>query len=223
MEQEEESIDSDDEEDADEEHARSPFPLAYDVNGNPLELPPQAVAWRVRRGGGRRGRPRHVFDRESGRQLEIPLAGSLDNLLDAGCPPDRYLLYPIDGAGRVIEGILAVTEVPEGAIEDDGGGAKQPATIEQSVMLATIREQGMTIRHQADCLTRSLEATTAGYGRVRPMEAPPPVIVEQAPAEAPGGGFKPEQIAEFMGIARQFIEMFRGGAGGGAPGGGGGP
>src|SRR5262249_27843449 len=88
------------------------YPLAYDANGNPLDVPPEAVAWRVRRGGGRRGRPRHMFDPETGRQLEVPLAATLDSLIDAGCLGDRYLLYPVDGEGRVIPGVVAVTEVP---------------------------------------------------------------------------------------------------------------
>jgi hypothetical protein len=200
-----------------EEEAResAQYPLAYDANGEPLELPPSAVAWRVRRGGGRRGRPRHVFDKETGRQLEVPLGATVDALIDGGCETDRYLLYPIDASGRIIEGIVAVIAVPELEQEES---PQQTAGVEQSIMLATIREQGMTIRHQADCLTRSLEATTAGYGRVRPIEAPEPVIIEQPPPEAAGGGgFKPEQIAELMGVARQFIEMFRGGGGGTPP------
>ena len=64
---------------------------------------------------------------------------------------------------------VAVTEVPEGAPDESGAGSAMP-TVETSILLAAIREQGVTIRHQADCLTRALEATTAGYGRVRPAE-----------------------------------------------------
>src|SRR5437899_2297037 len=101
------------------EEREARYPLAYDANGNPIDVPPEAVAWRVRRGGGRRGRPRHVFDPETGRQLEVPLASTLDSLIDAGCPADRYLLYPVDAVGRVLLGTVAVTEVPEGADGDD--------------------------------------------------------------------------------------------------------
>src|SRR6185312_13249257 len=102
------------------------YPLAFDANGNPIELPPEAVKWRVRRGGGRRGRPRHVFDAETGRQLEIPLTATLDTLIDAGCTADRYLLYPVDGEGHLIGGIIAVTEIAEGADGEPDPTATMP-------------------------------------------------------------------------------------------------
>src|SRR3954467_6272608 len=93
------------------EKAGERLPLASDPNGNPIAVPATAVAWRVRRGGGRRGRPRNVFDAETGRQLEVPLGASLDDLVDAGCVADRYLLYPIDVEGKVLDGVVAVTEI----------------------------------------------------------------------------------------------------------------
>src|SRR5258706_3450741 len=93
------------------------YPLANDANGNPIDVPPNAVAWRVRRGGGRRGRPRNVFDSETGRQLEIALGAGLDDLIACNVPPDRYLLYPIDAQGQIIPGMVAVTEVS--ATDDD--------------------------------------------------------------------------------------------------------
>src|SRR5437870_3069496 len=54
------------------------FPLAFDANGNPVKVPAHARMWRVRRGGGKRGRPRNVFDATTGRQLEVPLGASID-------------------------------------------------------------------------------------------------------------------------------------------------
>jgi hypothetical protein len=207
--------------------AESRFPLAFDANGNPIEIPPNAVAWRVRRGGGRRGRPRHVFDSETGRQLEIPLGAGLDDLLDGGCNADRYLLYPIDAEGRVIAGIVAVTEVPEGAGDDHG---EQPAPNSEHPMMAaliaalreqqaTIREKEITNRSLADAMARSIEATTSGYGRVRPIAEPAPVIVEQPAAHVDSGGLKPEQITEYANLAKVLFDMLRGmgASGGGAP------
>jgi hypothetical protein len=188
-----------------------------------IHVPEQAVAWRVRRGGGRRGRPRHVFDAETGRQLEIPLGASLDELIDAGCGADRYLLYPIDAEGRVIPGVVAVTEVPEGAgDEGDGprvGNVSSELSAVVSLILQQTREQQATIRHQSEMLARALEATASGYGRVRPVE-PPPVVIEPPAAPPDGAGsFKPEQIAEIANIAKAVIEMFKGSAGAAAPGG----
>jgi len=196
------------------------YPLAYDANGNPIELPPEAVAWRVRRGGGRRGRPRHVFDPETGRQLEVPLAGNLDSLIDASCEADRYLLYPVDGEGRIIPGIIAVTEVPEVSGEEQDP-MQALAGGEKGTLLVVIQQQLATIQRQGETLCRALEATTSGYGRVQP--APPaPVMVEQSPQqvivedEKEESAFKPEQIAEIANIAKSIFDMFKP-PGGGAP------
>src|SRR5579859_8116350 len=97
----------------------SKFPLANDADGNPLEVPANAVGWRVRRGGGRRGRPRIVFDNESGRQLEVPLDATINDLVDHGCPPGRYRLEAFDGDGKLITGCVAVTEISMEAVEAD--------------------------------------------------------------------------------------------------------
>jgi hypothetical protein len=204
--------------------AESRYPLAYDANGNPIDIPAHAVAWRVRRGGGRRGRPRHVFDAETGRQLEIPLGAGIDDLIGAGCSPDRYLLYPIDAEERVIVGAVAVTEVPESS-SDDETGDDTTASAERSMLLALVGQQQTTIRQQSDTLCRALEATTSGYGTVRPV-APPPLVVEHPapPPQAAEGGvlgnLKPEQIGELMGIAKMVFDMFKnvGGASGASPG-----
>src|SRR5205823_10589210 len=132
-----------------EEQNDARYPLAFDSNGNPVAVPEQAVAWRVRRGGGRRGRPRNVFDPETGRQLEVPLGATLDDLIDAGCPADRYLLYPVDGEGKIVSGIIAVTEIPEGA-------GDEPAAVESQPDLT--RELLATLRASNEALCRALEA-----------------------------------------------------------------
>jgi hypothetical protein len=176
------------------------FPLAFDAAGNPIELPENARAWRVRRGGGRRGRPRNVFDPETGRQLEIPLGASLDELIEANCPPDRYLLYPVDDQGHVIPGVVAVTEVPEEDEDDDspkrhdssGGGMK-------SELLRTVREM-------AETLCRALEATTSGYGPVRPTA---PVMIEQPPPQGDDGS-KGLDMGQIMDVAKTVIASFQG-------------
>lgn len=182
----------------------SRYPLAFDSNGNPITLPDNARAWRVRRGGGRRGRPRNVFD-DTGRQLEIPLGASLEDLIDAGCPADRYLLYPIDADGKVIPGIVAVTEIAETAIE----GEEDPGpTVSQADPL--LREMLVTLKASNESLCRALEATTSGYGPVRPQQSPPqPVYVEQ-PASKDDGGFKPEQIAQVGAIAKMVFDAIKG-------------
>src|SRR5687767_10910174 len=95
------------------------YPLANGANGEPLDVPENAVAWRVRRGGGRRGRPRIVFDNETGRQLEVSIHATIEDLVDCGCPAGRYRLEAVDKDGRLIPGIVAVTEIPADAGDDD--------------------------------------------------------------------------------------------------------
>lgn len=182
------------------------YPLAFDQNGNPLDVPEEAVAWRVRKGGGRRGRPRNVFDPETGRQLEVPLGANIDELINAGCEADRYLLYPIDGDGRILPGLVAVTELPSSE-EDDKEEVPQAVPDESYVgqLLATIKAQ-------ADALCRAIDSTSSGYGNVRP----PPAFSSEAPAPPKDEGFKAEHVANIMGVAKSVFDALKG-AGLGTP------
>jgi hypothetical protein len=214
-----------------------PYPLAFDASGNPVKVPPNARAWRVRAGGGKRGRPRNVFDATTGRQLEIPLGASIEDLIAANVPADRYLLYPVDGEGTIIPGVIAVTEVQT---EDDDDDARDEVTSTQAKdpIVATLVHQQETIRSQHDVikaqseqLARALASAVSGYAPVRPVAPPPPVIME-APAAVPpppapeAGGIlaglanvKPEQVIGLFMVVKQAYEMFRGmSAGGGMPG-----
>jgi hypothetical protein len=172
------------------------FPLAFDLNGNPLEIPAGAVAWRVRRGGGRKGRPRNVFDADTGRQLEIPLGATLEDLIQTGCAADRYLLYPVDAEGRIIPGIVAVTEIAEGVGCDDD----EPDGVSGDLIGQLLQ----TVRAQSDTLCRALVAATSGYGPVR-QTGPAPLLVEQ-PSD---GGIKPDQIAQIANAAKAVFESFK--------------
>src|SRR3954470_24587166 len=92
------------------------YPLANDANGNPLDVPETAAAWRVRRASGRPGRPQNVYDPETGRHLEGPLHGAVDDLREAGCGPGRYRLEAVDADSKLLTpSIVAFTElVPDG-------------------------------------------------------------------------------------------------------------
>jgi hypothetical protein len=187
---------------------QSRYPLAFDLNGNPIDIPEGAVAWRVRRGGGRRGRPRNVFDPETGRQLEVPLGASIDDLIEAGCPADRYLLYPVDAEGHTLPGVVAVTEIQLGAGDEDG---EAPERADRGDIVAQLLA---TVRAQSDTLCRALEAAASGYGQVRP--APPaPIVVEQQPPAPEPGSIQPDQIAQIVGVAKSVFDSFK--AGGGTP------
>jgi hypothetical protein len=207
------------------------YPLAYDASGNPVELPPGAVAWRVRRGGGRRGRPRNVFNAETGRQLEIALGASLQDLIETNVPPDRYLLYPISADGQVIPGVVAVTEVPPDEDDDENveeGGAL--GTDSPNPWLAVVARQHATIEKlssshvaQSEQLARALGSAVSGYAPVRPPApiAPTPIVMESPAVPAPAASptlvesllsAKPEQLMQFGMIVKHVYDMIRGGA-----------
>ena len=175
----------------------NPYPLAYDANGEPLKVPMGAVAWRVRRGGGRRGRPRIVFDNESGRQLEIPIGATIADLVDRGCPPGRYRLEAIDASGHLIAGCVAVTEVP---IETEADDEEEEINNDTKAnLLGLLARQQATIERQSDTLARALEAAVSGYGEVRPAAPTAPVVADpRAGQGANAGGFKLEQLAQML-------------------------
>ena len=192
------------------------YPMAFDVDGNPITLPPEAVAWRVRRGGGRRGRPRSVFDQETGLQLDVPLTASIEDLADRGCKPDRYRLEAVDGDGRVIAGIVAIVELP--ADEDDDDGA--PAAPEPPDPLG---KAFALIEKVVSANSQTMQAMASAFGTVRPShDAPTPIIVEQpATAATPEQqGMKPEQLVQMIGgIGQMLVQAWKAGtatAGGGS-------
>jgi hypothetical protein len=103
------------------------YPLAHDENGFPLELPPGAARWLVRRHGGGKGRPAAVYDAE-GTPLVVPLDATTDDLRAAGCRPGSYRLDAV-GADRKPLGACAYTEVaarPDDPVEA-GGPAPEAA------------------------------------------------------------------------------------------------
>jgi len=206
------------------------YPLAYDANGNPLIVPSGAVFWRVRRGGGRRGRPRNVFDAETGRQLEIPLGATLQDLIETNVPADRYLLYPVDATGIIIPGIVAVTEVPRDEAEDEAASDEPVGLSEDSnnPHIALLARQQQTIQAMAGELSKSLAAAVSGYAPVRPQApmAPTPIVMEQAAASPPAQSsgvldsilnMKPEQMMQLAGFAKMMFDMIKGGGAVGAP------
>jgi hypothetical protein len=177
---------------------RGRFPLAFDAKGDPIKLPPNARSWRVKRGGGRRGRPRTIF--RDGNQLEIPIGAGLDELIAAECPSDRYLLYAVDDQGCIISGVVAVTEVPPGyeeeTMEEPSEDAASGST-PNSALLAALQ----TIQKQSESLCNALSHTTSGYSPVRPP--PPMAAIEQAAALMPTAQQAPESPAD----AKAKIEL----------------
>src|SRR5579859_7080043 len=103
------------------------MPLARDADGEPIEVPPEAVAWRVRKMPTRAGRPRLLIDAETGGPLDLPLATSyadfVDTVRESGS--GRYRLSAIDRKGSAIPYCVAFTEVAV----DETSGADDPMTL----------------------------------------------------------------------------------------------
>lgn len=170
-------------------------PLAFDADGNPMQLAETARRWRVRRGGGRRGRPRNVFDAETGLQLELPVGASLEDLIERGCPPDRYRLEAVDESGHIIAGVVAVVEVPANDDEVEQA-AKDPADND-----ATVIHLRSVIDRLVAANSSTMQAMASAFGTVRPQHEGPAPVVVQAPTPVPApaeSGFKPEQLMQLF-------------------------
>jgi hypothetical protein len=167
-------------------------PMANNLDGDPIELPLEAVAWRVRRRSGKQGRPQCVYDRETGAQLEIPIEATLDDLRDYG--PGVYRLDAVDAEGRVIPGIVAQTEVPIEEERPDPG---------PSDAVTALREVLGLLRHSVDTNCRAIEAMATAFGPIKPA-VQHPVVVSGPEKEPPS---IQEQIQLFAGVAQQFMSM----------------
>src|SRR5689334_11024704 len=150
------------------EEQKQQCPLGYDIHGDPLDIPESAVAWRVRRATGKPGRPQHVYDCD-GRQLEIPLRATIDDLREHGVGQGRYRLEAVDNTGRLIPGVIAFTEVTDDDEEDASS-----LTTETDRMAHLVR----ALERQSDTLCRALSALATAFGPMSP--APPPVLAEPA-------------------------------------------
>jgi hypothetical protein len=79
--------------------------LAFNVNGDPFEIPAGAVAWRVRKMKPK-GAPEVAYGR-NGQPLVLPIEADLDDLRAEVNAPGKYRLDPIDAANKPCEGAPA--------------------------------------------------------------------------------------------------------------------
>src|SRR5262245_42709149 len=88
--------------------------LGFDEDGDPIDLPPTAVGWRVRRMTGKRGAPGLVYGSD-GVPLVIPLEMDIEELRCEVGLPGRYRLEPVDERHRQIKDVkAAIVIVPHG-------------------------------------------------------------------------------------------------------------
>jgi hypothetical protein len=80
--------------------------LAFNLNGDPFDIPADAVGWRVRRMKAK-GAPEVVYGR-NGQPLVLPLEADIDDVrAEVGGSSGRYRFDPIDSANKPIEGAPA--------------------------------------------------------------------------------------------------------------------
>jgi len=152
------------------ETATPTYPLACDLDGNPIQLPTNATAWRVRKLAAKAGRPKLIYDNETGLPLELPLTASIQQLAEAVSEDGRFRLEAIDRKGRAIPNCVAVTafELPE----------EEPTPIAPSNMM----EQLMCRLIESN--TRVTEALASRFAAMPPPDQAPQQVVEPAPSAA---------------------------------------
>lgn len=209
------------------------YPLANDPGGNRIEVPPEAAAWRVRRGGGRPGRPRVIFDGETGRQLEVPLAATVNDLIEKGLPPGRYRLEGIDADGNVIPEVVAVTEIsvdawkamqdaeeqgdaPAAAPAEAATTAAPAATVDvlqqqtmaflerEKLLMKAATDRDATILKMAETLCGGFQSMVGAFAPLRPTG---PIVVESSGGKG-DEGIKPEKLLEYLQLGGSFFKSF---------------
>lgn len=172
--------------------------LAIDVDGQPIDIPPEVVAWRLRRVKGA-GRPGLVHD-AMGRPITLPISATFQDLYDlAG--PGKYILDPINEFGRHCQDVASgVTGVIQPQIAEDPEPSPRSSlrntstSGNQDVMYALLDKLIQTV----DAHTKIAELVvsripsmfdscaglvTAADGAKLPARTPPPMPPEPLPVE----------------------------------------
>src|SRR5262245_19578109 len=79
--------------------------LAFNLNGDAFEVPPNAAGWRVRKMK-HKGAPEVAYGR-NGQPLVLPLEADMDDLRAEVTAPGRYRVDPVDESNKPIEGAPA--------------------------------------------------------------------------------------------------------------------
>lgn len=182
------------------------LPLARDENGDPISVPPEAVAWRVRRLTGRRGRPSAIY--LDGRPLELPLDADVEDLEEAGCHAGRYRLEAIDQTGRVIPGVVALTVLQEDDFRRDSDDEPKIRVRDAwsviSEILVSNRELALANVGMMEKHSTAVQAMATAFGHVEPRHE---LARRDAGEDAPAGPAKStaQTLAEIAQVAAPLI------------------
>jgi hypothetical protein len=125
-------------------------PLARDADGNIVELPPNASAWRVRRQTG--GRPRVVLGVDK-QPMMVPLGYTVVDLEDI-LAPGAYRLDVVDGKGESL-GVLTI-DVAIGQLRN-ADESDAPADEAQPMTMVSLPSTGSEVRLVLEANVRSTQ------------------------------------------------------------------
>jgi hypothetical protein len=147
-----------------------------DSAGHPIDAPPSAVAWLVRRVL-RRGRPQLVYGRD-GRPLYVPIAGGRAELRHAVEIEGFYRLHPVDDERRPIEEVPAAYvprwDMPgetEVAADESGAALDELAALARTrlALAQQILACVPTLLDAAGALLRTSEAADRAITAIRDL------------------------------------------------------
>src|SRR6185436_6086776 len=130
--------------------------LAFNEDGDPIELPPAATGWRVKRMRGTRGAPGLVYASD-GAPLVIPLEMDIEDLRREVGISGKYKLEAIDDRRRplgVEEAIVFVPSADATADEStEATSSAKPAPAEPNAMAVVIE----AMRQNSEAMKQNAE------------------------------------------------------------------
>jgi hypothetical protein len=172
-------------------NASAQYPLANDANGEPLDVSADAVAWRVRKLARKAGRPKLIFDSETGRPMELALTITFDDFCEHVAESGRYRLEAVDSQGRTIPGCVAITEV---ALDDEGDAVATRQKLDSPQLMQLVAQL-------VDTNARVMQAMASAFGQVHPVRLAPPIVQQAQPQQPP-----PDPSANMLATIQYVVE-----------------
>lgn len=136
--------------------------LAFNVNGEPFEVPAAAIGWRVKRLKAK-GAPEVVYGRD-GLPLVLPVDSDLDDLRAEVGTPGRYQLDPVDEANKPVpNGTPGYVFVHADVRPVDGGassGTRPTTSPSDSIVIEAMRMNAEMARTIIDRFPQMLESAS---------------------------------------------------------------
>jgi hypothetical protein len=177
-----------------------PYPLALGMNGEPIDVPKDAVGWRVswRKHNERGGSPSLVYFK--GRPLILALTATADDVVAAvSGRPGRYRLDPVDRFQRLIKDATPAYSVIEEAFKPAAAVASSPPPSDDPIlrrfddMMARVDRTVQTLENaftvQSQQIALVLQACAQNVAPASRVIREQEQVTVQAPAEEKRSGF----------------------------------